>query len=65
MPKIAITPALRAYRILSDAIESGITLGYRRAHKHTEAPHEEAIVEQIRQAVLDALDEVVDFEKLR
>lgn len=53
------TVPLNAYAIVSRAIEEGIATGWRRAHKHTDRPGEAAIFDEIEQAILNALSEVV------
>lgn len=60
MPKTRLT--LRTYDILRRAVEEGVAYGYRRAHKYLDAPSEDVVREQIEQAVMNALCEVVDFE---
>ena len=47
---------------LCDAVEAAIRYGYTRAHKHDDAPSEEAICDAIASAVQDALDEALDYE---
>ena len=48
-----------AHEILSRAVEEGVRLGYRRAHKHTDEPSEETIVSHVELAVMESLSEVV------
>lgn len=55
------TVKLRAYAIISQAVSSGIAYGYRRAHKHTDKPSEDHVLEQIENAVLGELCELIDF----
>ena len=50
------------YRILSRAIEEGINIGYRRAHRHTETPTDDHIKERIESAILDEICEVMSFD---
>ena len=52
---------VRAYPVLSRAIEEGVAYGWRRAHKHTEAPDDEAIRDHIVTAVLNEICEYFDF----
>jgi hypothetical protein len=42
--------------------EDGAAYGWRRAHKHTDTPGEEAIVGQIVQGVLNEICEYFDFD---
>ena len=43
-------------------MEEGATYGWRRAHKHTDTPGEDAIVDQIIQGVLNEVCEYFDFD---
>ena len=43
-------------------MELGVPLGYRRAHKHTESPSEEAIFLQIEEAVMAEICQRFFFE---
>lgn len=53
---------LDAYGIVQRAVEEGVTRGYRRAFKHTDAPGEESIRASIEREVMDALCEVLRFD---
>ena len=53
---------LRAYRIISDAIDRAINYGYNRAHKHTEAPDAETIKGSIYNEIMNELSEVIDWD---
>jgi predicted Zn-dependent protease with MMP-like domain len=53
---------LRAYDVLRRAVEEGAAYGWRRAHKHTDTPGEDAIVDQIVQGVLNEICEYFDFD---
>jgi hypothetical protein len=64
MPKkVAIKAEIRlkAYPVIQRAIETGTRLGWRRAHKHTDTPTEEAVFDAIETAIMNELDEVLDF----
>lgn len=54
----------RAYPILCEAIENGVSYGWMRAHKHNETPTEEAIKEAITNAVLNEICEWFEFPEL-
>lgn len=51
-----------SYSIVSHAVEQGISLGYRRAHKHTDTPSEDLILESVLREVMGCLDEVIQWE---
>lgn len=53
---------LRAYNIVSDAIERGIERGYRRAHKHVDNPREEEVKEAVFTAVMGELCDIIDWD---
>ncbi len=49
--------------ILSQAIEEGVLLGYRRAFKHNEDPSEEIICETIEECVMSQIYEYFTFDE--
>lgn len=53
---------LRAYHLISVAVEQGITCGYQRAFKYTETPDPETIKDEIRHYVMMELCDTLDFE---
>jgi hypothetical protein len=53
---------MRAYDVLRRAIEEGVEYGWRRAHKHTDAPDEETIKDQIVTGILNEVCEYFDFD---
>jgi len=52
----------KAYNLIERAIDEGINYGYQRAYKHTDNPSETLIKSEIYNAVLNSIDEIVDFE---
>lgn len=52
---------VRAYEVIWRAVNEGVGYGYQRAHKHTDKPSEEHVRDQIEQAVMNALCEILDF----
>jgi hypothetical protein len=53
---------VRAYDVLRRAIEEGVEHGWRRAHKHTDAPDEETIKDQVVTGILNEVCEYFDFD---
>ena len=53
----------RDYTIMQRAVEEGVAAGWRRAHKHTDRPGEDAVCSAIWSAVTDAISEVFDFDE--
>ena len=51
----------RPYPLMEDAVEAGVRTGYRRAHKHVEAPSEDAIRDAIVAEVMTAICERFAF----
>jgi hypothetical protein len=52
----------RSYELVSRALEEGADAGWHRAHKHNSQPAPETIREQIVEAQLLALTEIIDFD---
>lgn len=55
------TARVRLYAVVERAVAEGVTYGWRRAHKHTDAPSADTIQEEIGRAVMGAIDEVIDW----
>jgi len=53
---------LKTYTIIERAIEEGIAYGIKHAYKHHDEPRQDHLATEIERAVMEALDEVVDFE---
>lgn len=53
------------YLVLSEAVEEGIAYGWMRAHKHVDNPSEEAIKEQLVNAVMASISEYFLFDEAR
>jgi hypothetical protein len=54
---------VRAYPVLSRAVEEGVAYGWRRAHKHNNTPDVATIEEQIVSAVLNEVCQYFDFDE--
>lgn len=53
---------IRAYDVISRAVEEGIARGWNRAHKHSDSPSPETIRIAIEEEVMLEISDVVDFE---
>lgn len=54
---------VRAYTVLERAVEEGVAIGWRRAHKHTDEPAEEHVKGEILTAVLNEVSEYFAFDE--
>lgn len=54
---------LNSYRVLSDCIERGLEGGWNKAHKHTNNPSEEYILEQQHNYIMLEISEYFDFDE--
>lgn len=52
---------VKVYPVLERAVEEGFRRGWRRAHKHTDAPTEQLIENEVLAAVMGEICEVFDF----
>ena len=52
---------LNTYSIVDRAVEEGILIGYRRAHKYISNPTEEVIMQRIVEEIMNSLSEVIKF----
>lgn len=64
MSKLPVTGGMRvkAYVVLAEAVESGVQSGWRRAHKHTDAPSQPTLLETIESEVLAEICARFDFD---
>ena len=53
---------IRLYSLLERAVEEGIEGGLNKAHKHTDSPSREHIIEQVRHYIMLSLEEVIDLD---
>ena len=51
----------KTYPLLEKAIEDGVTYGFRKAHKHDDAPSEFDVRTAIENAVMFQISEAFDF----
>ena len=56
------TVRVKTYSLMQNAIEIGVTRGWRRAHKHTDTPDELCICDAIENAILEEIDERFEFD---
>jgi hypothetical protein len=64
-PRVALRASLKlnAWEILSRSIEASLRLGWNRAHKHTDKPDVETILERQFDAVMGDLSEIARFDQ--
>ncbi len=54
---------VKVYALIQTAIETGLTQGWNRAHKHTDKPSESFIFMKQYDAILEALTEYISFDE--
>jgi len=54
---------IKVYQLIDRAVEEGVSCGIRRAYKHHDDPSQDVLQQEIERAVMETLDEVIDFEK--
>lgn len=54
---------LDAYKVISDAVEIGVTFGWDMAHKHQATPSAEHIKDEIRRSVMISLCDIMCLEE--
>lgn len=52
---------VRTYDVLYRAVEEGLVYGWHRAHKHTDAPDEDTIKQEMLDGVMSAVCEYFTF----
>lgn len=52
---------VREFQVMEQAVEDGVARGWSRAHKHTEAPDEDAIKNEIIRSVMSEICEWFEF----
>ena len=55
----------KEYNLIAQCVETGVMLGWNRAHKHTDTPDPDTIRSAIEQAVLNEICEWFDFEEVK
>ncbi len=55
-------PKVKLYKVVSEAVSTGVKYGVNRAHKHTDCPSIDHIIEQVENAVLNELSEVLEYD---
>ena len=53
---------VKLHSLISRAVEEGVTIGWRRAHKVSAAPSEASFKETVCTEVMNSVSEVLDFE---
>ena len=55
----------KEYNLITQCVETGVMLGWNRAHKHEENPEPQYIRDQIESAVLNEICQWFDFEDVK
>jgi hypothetical protein len=55
----------KEYNLITQCVETGVMLGWNRAHKYDATPDPERIRDAIEQAVLNEICEWFDFEEVK
>jgi hypothetical protein len=55
----------KEYNLIAQCVETGVMLGWNRAHKHIDNPEPQHIRDQIEQAVLNEICEWFVFEEIK
>ena len=55
----------KEYNLITQCVETGVMLGWNRAHKHTDTPDPDTIRNAIEQAVLNEICEWFDFDEVK
>jgi len=62
MARVAGTLKFRAYDLIARAVEDGVVYGHNRAYKYTDKPSADILRQEISQAVISSLCEILEFE---
>ena len=62
MTRKKIKLKVNVYEVVARAVEEGIKMGYRRAHKYNSHPDEDTILDYIHGETMNSLCEVIDFD---
>jgi hypothetical protein len=55
----------KEYNLIAQCVETGVMLGWNRAHKHTDTPDPDTIRSAIEHAVLNEICEWFDFDEVK
>lgn len=53
----------KPYELLNRAIEEGLELGWKRAHKYDIAPTKDIVIENMMQCIMDSIEEIIKLDK--
>ncbi len=53
---------VKLYKVISEAVSTGVRYGVNRSYKYTDCPSIDDFVEQVENAVLNELSEVIDYD---
>ncbi len=60
--QLASQVKINLYKLISEAVDAGITTGVNRSFKHTDKPSREYICEHVSCEVMNSICEVIDFD---
>lgn len=59
--KVGVNVKINAYEVINRAVDDGVSYGFMRAFKHTDKPTNEHIMEEINNAIMGSLCDVLIF----
>jgi hypothetical protein len=63
LPVVSGVLRVKAWPVLERAVEEGVAYGWQRAHKHTDNPGEDLILDDIGQAVMSSICEAFEIDE--
>jgi len=63
MRKVIAAARVKTYEVIARAVEEGIQMGWNRAHKHTNTPDSDHVMESIYNEVMNSVCEMFDFDE--
>ena len=63
MRKVIAAARVKTYEVIARAVEEVIQMGWNRAHKHTNTPDSDHVMESIYNEVMNSVCEMFDFDE--